>query len=603
MNADPLIDADVAIERLSAVPIYFQSSGRTLFGWLHGHAGHGETGVIICKPFGFESISSHLSVRALADAAADVGVPSLRFDYTGTGDSVDIAAGCDQIETWTQDILAAVDELRRRTHVKRVCVLGLRLGALLAALAASRCDAIQAMVAIAPIISGRRYLRELKTFELAGSVDGLQLNSDGSLEVSGFLLHAATVATLSAIDLMAGQLPQSVSEALVLDRADLPTARAWADRLSAMNISTQYLSVAGFVEMLMRAPHLTLTPETMISAVCDWLKKATDVRAFGGELPRHQQTSAAGIDALLLQGKPEHMPTEKPVFLRDEPPLFGIVSAPGGGEIRRRGVILLNSGGDYHIGPRRMYVSLARHWVSRGYVVLRMDLAGLGDSPARPGQPGNDVFPSAAVEDIRAAVEYLRKHYSIGEITLTGLCSGAYHSFQSALSGLPIDRILLVNPLNFQVSEADLADVLHDPLLYGRRMLSTKSWRRLLTGQVQLLQLLRVHAHQLWLSAEAALRRLARLTGIRLPRDLGRQLEGLHRRRIRVVFLFSPNDPGIKLLKLKSGLSFGELNKRFRIRIVDGADHNFTRSAARQKLEALLTEELLGLNVSGPRPS
>ena len=105
---------------------------------------------------------------------------------------------------------------------------------------------------------------------------------------------------------------------------------------------------------------------------------------------------------------------EQPVILRPYPLLFGVATLPAEGEVRRRGVILLNSGGDHHIGPRRLYVSLARDWAKRGYTVLRMDLAGLGDSETRPGQPGNDLFPIDAVDDIRVAVESMRSRYGCG---------------------------------------------------------------------------------------------------------------------------------------------------------------------------------------------
>ena len=102
----------------------------------------------------------------------------------------------------------------------------------------------------------------------------------------------------------------------------------------------------------------------------------------------------------------EHTPiTERPAFFTSQAVLFGIVTEPPQGEMRRRAVILVNAGADYHIGASGMYVGLARRWARRGYVVLRMDLAGLGDSGTRPGQLDNVVFPVAAVDDIRAAIE------------------------------------------------------------------------------------------------------------------------------------------------------------------------------------------------------
>ena len=55
------------------------------------------------------------------------------------------------------------------------------------------------------------------------------------------------------------------------------------------------------------------------------------------------------------------------------------------------------------MGANRMHVSLARRWARRGYIVLRMDLAGLGDSGKRPGRPDNDVFSPSALDDVALA--------------------------------------------------------------------------------------------------------------------------------------------------------------------------------------------------------
>ena len=67
----------------------------------------------------------------------------------------------------SRDVMAAVSELRRRTGVQRVCLLGFRLGALLGALAAPDCEGVCGLMAIAPVVNGRRYLRELRTTRLA----------------------------------------------------------------------------------------------------------------------------------------------------------------------------------------------------------------------------------------------------------------------------------------------------------------------------------------------------------------------------------------------------------------------------------------------------
>src|SRR5260221_14037074 len=92
----------------------------------------------------------------------------LRCDSTlGTGDSADIQPEADQLELWTADVTAAVGELRQRTGVPQVCLLGLRLGATLATLAARRTEAVTSLVLIAPVIIGRPYLRGFQTRPLA----------------------------------------------------------------------------------------------------------------------------------------------------------------------------------------------------------------------------------------------------------------------------------------------------------------------------------------------------------------------------------------------------------------------------------------------------
>jgi hypothetical protein len=48
----------------------------------------------------------------------------------------------------------------------------------------------------------------------------------------------------------------------------------------------------------------------------------------------------------------------------------------------------------------------------------------------------------------------------------------------------------------------------------------------------------------------------------------------------------------MRLLQLQSGLSAEELETQYRVRTIDGADHEFTRSKARAALEQALSEEI-----------
>jgi pimeloyl-ACP methyl ester carboxylesterase len=590
-----------------------------LFGWLHWPAREriGGTGLVICKPFGYEALCSHRTVRVLAETAAELGIPTLRFDYLGTGDSADLKADANQISAWVADIIAAVNALRQRTGVQSVCLLGLRLGAMLATLAAARCEDVDGLVLGAPVVSGRRYLRELRTTRLASLMAAhdvppdadlrpdAAMARDGSLEVSGHALSAASLTVLATTDLSTlTALP--VSRMLVVDRNDLPAARGWSEELMRLGVGIEYLALPGFVETLMTAPQFAVVPQAIVAAATQWLLGVEQISGRpvpdGIALARRRASAADQPPVLQLPGGSsgqDRTVVERPVSFGVNAQLFGIVTEPCQGEIRRCAVILLNAAADQHIGAGRMYVSLARCWARRGYLVLRMDLAGIGDSGTREGRANDDIFPPGALDDIGTAVQFIQSRYGIHDITLAGLCSGAYHALRAAVAGLPVTRILMVNPQNFfwkegtALQDLQLAEVVHNPGLYRVRVLSAGAWHRLLTGQVNVWRIVKIYFYRLLLPLESQLRELARFIHIRLPNDLGWELERIGARALRIVFVFSRGDPGIDVLTIQAGSSIKRLGKRCHVHIIDGADHTFTDSGSRAALEKILSTELL----------
>jgi alpha-beta hydrolase superfamily lysophospholipase len=596
-------------------PVYFLSRDQKLFGWLHQPADMSsvDAGIVICNPFGYEALCGHRSIRAFVSAFNALDLPTLRFDYLGTGDSPDIDSTADQLSTWVEDAVNAVLELRRRTGVARICLVGFRLGALIATLAAARCKTVDRLLLIAPVISGPRYLRELRLTQLAGNLgeDGASSPTRGALEVSGYSLSVATVDALAGLDLEQ-RTPPRVNDVLVIDRSDLPSARSWTDALAVSGIKVQYLALPGFVEMMLRAPQFAATPVPMIDAARAWLSTASRPMATSGAAA---STCQRAIERLLVvppatfltlpnpDGTPDAEMTERPVLFGSEALLFGIVTEPSRTELRRRAVILLNAAADYHIGASRMYVALARRWARRGYFVMRLDLAGLGDSETRPGREPNEVFPLAAIDDIRAAIDFMRARYCVGDMTLAGLCSGAYHAFRAAAEGFPINRIFLVNPQTLywkdgmSNDDAELIEVvqrvIQSPNKYGRRALSVGAWKKLLSGRANVQRILRVNLHKVALAAEAVLRDGARRLRVPIPRDLGRELERIVGHGVRIVVVFAEGEPGLALLRLQAGSALKRLGDRCRVHIIDAADHTFSRSRSRSVLEDTLTEELM----------
>jgi alpha-beta hydrolase superfamily lysophospholipase len=610
MSAYPSDERDSSSSDGSAEPLYLASGDHALFGWLHRPAGQaGALGLVICNPFGYESIAAHRSLRAIAEAAAGVGIPALRFDYAGTGDAQDLEPGATELEAWPHDVLAAVGELQRRTRVERVCLLGLRLGAALAVQAACESKVVSGLIAVAPVISGRRYLRELRTAKLAAARGRSQaplVGPAGASEFSGFMLSAASLEAIAQLDLMSLSSAPAL-DILVIDRSDLPGARAWSEQLSGLGVRVQHNVLAGLVELFMTAPYISVTPVQLLAEICDWLKRlqvaaAPSLPAIPPALTRHAPWRPEPESSLLRLpatiSSPNAILTERAVFFHTAPRLFGVITEPQSTEVRRRGVILLNDGATHHIGANRANVALAREWGRRGYFVLRMDLAGLGDSDTRPGRPDDEVFPPAALDDLRAAVQFIRQQYEIRNVTLVGLCSGGYHALRAAVAGIQVDRIMMVNPQNYfwkdgmTLDELQEAEVVSNASVYRDRVLSLASWKRLLGGHVNIWRIAKIFVNRGWFAIESTLRDAARALRIRLPRDLGWDLEAIVARGIRVVFVFSEYEPGIDLLRLKGGSSVKRLGNRCRVHIIEGADHVFSRSSDRAVLERVLSDEL-----------
>src|SRR5258708_25204080 len=131
------------------------------FGWLHEGEPAAARGVVLCQPFGREAMWVHKGWRVFAEALAGAGSPTLRFDYAGTGDSAGESEDGVQIEQWLRSIRSAIAYLKQTTGGTQGGLCGLRLGPTLPALVAAEEEADE-LVLLAPVLSGRQYLRELR---------------------------------------------------------------------------------------------------------------------------------------------------------------------------------------------------------------------------------------------------------------------------------------------------------------------------------------------------------------------------------------------------------------------------------------------------------
>jgi len=102
--------------------------------------------------------------------------------------------------------------------------------------------------------------------------------------------------------------------------------------------------------------------------------------------------------------------------------LVGIISEPDQAYLTATpAVLLFNVGLNHRVGPHRLNVELARHLAERGFVALRFDLSGLGDSEPRKDDRSDT---ERAILDVTEAMDMLQERKGIQSFIVVGLCSG-----------------------------------------------------------------------------------------------------------------------------------------------------------------------------------
>lgn len=201
-------------------PFFFGDSSTQLYGVHHPpRAGQRERtlGVVLCAPFGQEYMRSHRAFRQLALLLSRAGFHVLRFDYHGAGDSAGDANDV-SLAQWASDVRIAIDELKDTTDVRRVALVGLRLGALAAGRAAEGRDDVAAIVHWDPVVSGATYLAEILGDDAADTAPAWRTGGEGRVGVLGFPVTRALRAELATLDLRQARPPRGVQTMVVSSR-------------------------------------------------------------------------------------------------------------------------------------------------------------------------------------------------------------------------------------------------------------------------------------------------------------------------------------------------------------------------------------------------
>jgi len=270
--------------------------------------------------------------------------------------------------------------------------------------------------------------------------------------------------------------------------------------------------------------------------------------------------------------------------------LVGIITEP---EVPNgSAILLLNAGLIHRVGPNRIYVKLARQLAKEGFLVLRFDLSGIGDSKVRPD---NLPFQKSNLDDIKQAMDYLQQTHGINQFLLAGHCGGAVNSF---LASLEDKRVIGIGLINIEGGDPKWSTYDNKRKLsryyenyYGKTALTDASrWKKLLTGKAAYGSIARnIFQNIIW-------NRISNVMfGVknRFEQKMNSQkdvapdspqaifingLQALTNRDVNVLLIYAEGSTGMERTQFLVGKDLRAMKDagKIRMELIRGADHTFT---------------------------
>jgi alpha-beta hydrolase superfamily lysophospholipase len=598
---------EAAVYRL---PVVFGASERPITGIYHPPAelgqegsqrGRRSLGVVLCNPLGYEAMSAHRTYRHFAERLAARSFAALRFDYGGTGNSPYRGDEPDRVEEWLANIAEAIAELRRRSGGQRIALFGVRFGGTLATLAAARDGDIECLVSWAPVVSGRAHVRELRALRLFKKPPGeAPQRTDAGEEVGGYLFAKQTLADMAEIDLLAGS-GRVARRVLLLARAQPPLdEKKLAAHLEARGASVRLDTETGFAGMMRDDPYETVVPISTLDSIIDWLGEAANVERSDSAPSVTDEPRALAV----VTRNPQRLVSETHLLFGADQRLFGVVTEPELVASDKPALLFLNVGANHNVGPHRMNVRLAREAAERGHVALRLDVSGLGDSPAERGRIENRIYTMDTVADVRVAMDFLTERSGVTRFILVGLCSGAYLAYHSAATDSRVCGQILLSPYAFEWQEGDpVTPTARESFrsfksnrFYARALFDREVWLRALRGEVNHRAVGSIILERARARFDAAVPSLmARVRRQRAPvTNVERVFRSLCERGVESLLVLSFMDGGLDMVARYLGDDARRMRgyDNFSLHVIDDADHTFTTIASQEKLTKILADYL-----------
>ncbi|AOJ11271.1 alpha/beta hydrolase [Burkholderia mayonis] len=617
-------------------------------GWLH--EGRTRRGAVICEALGHEALWTHKVVRALAERLADDGMWVLRFHYPSAGDSAgdDLAPG--RLPASVASVRRALDVLRDSAPVDDVTLVGLRAGAAFATLALAGDDApaVDAFVALAPVVRGRAYLRELSVVQkrwLDTTPPAIreQHHEEPWLNILGHRYPADFVADLKQIDLndavAATIAPPRAALLVDTDYGDGPALRA---ALVARGVSTDLECFPEWPNALQEGAR-SRVPLAALESIAHWIGRgeraaesesaaavrndltaaapasdeaiaiasriavtANAANASNATRAAHRAKASAPI-TFAFDGVAEtlvYIGAKRLVGTLCEPVAPARAGTPC--------LLIASTAANPRSADGRIGVRLARTLAQRGIASLRVDIEGIGDSGARaPDDQSVVLYSDPAIADVVTAADWLGARCR-RPVVAFGVCSGAFAALHAAAHAHATVGVIAVNlprfiwPRGLTIAEARKQQT-NSARGYFASMRDWNKWRRLLREGRDLRPVLSALRRHVTARLSGPAGRFAERLGQPPKRDTPRGLiKALTDRNIHTMLVYGEFDPGVDELSRY----FGSPRRAFKrsplvsVEMIRLLDHSVYGTPAAEMVIALCIDTLTGWGdkTRGPQP-
>ncbi|MEN9894321.1 MAG: hypothetical protein RIR97_173, partial [Pseudomonadota bacterium] len=287
--------------------------------------------VLVIGAWGIEEMSSRRFMASLCQGLAINGMSSLRFDFPGTGDSLDTHDVSKGLSVWEDCALQAADLLRTMSNCSRLVIISQSLGSALAVRLNARLAPVAAHVFVAPALSGRLFLRELAIW--AKTIDnGLELPEDqrdpspgaiGGHKMPQELVRQVREIAITAMD---GQAPEKL---LIMAPSQRAQDLELAEKLKNSGTDVRHIDFPDYPAMISNMTYARVSMRA-VETIVSWI---TAIAKPSGSA---MQTTLPEPDTLALVGQDF---TDRPVRFGENTHLSGFLCEPVHGE--RKGTVLL----------------------------------------------------------------------------------------------------------------------------------------------------------------------------------------------------------------------------------------------------------------------